>query len=238
MNIKPEVRIKMNGSVKHKSYNGERVDLFNLTNYNFCNKRVLDIGCFKGANAQYIKRYNQNVHYTGIEGDIEAVKNIYDEVDEIIHADLDVFDFSQLNGEKFDYVILGDVIEHLKDPDIFMKRIKHLLHKNTLIVVSIPNVQYYEVIFQLLIGNFPRRERGIFDKTHLRWFTYREFKKMIADDYVIIKYVRSYRLVDGNCCAFLNRLNNILKPLFFLFRPFFTYQMKFVIRLKDSMEES
>lgn len=217
---------------KDKSYNGYRIDLLELDHFDFNNKTVLDIGCYQGANAKYLKEKYDKVRYVGLEGDTEAISNAYSEVDEIYQVDLDNVDFSILNKINIDFIILGDILEHLKEPNVFMTKIKKIINKDTLIIVSIPNIQYYETFLQLLLGNFPRRERGIFDKTHLHWFTYKEFKKMVEYDYEIIKFSRSFRLVDGNCCNFLNRYNKYLLPLFFLFAPFFTYQMKFILKPK------
>ncbi len=222
----------MISQTKHKSYNGARIDLLELDHFNFSNKTVLDIGCYQGANAKYLKEKYDKVRFIGLEGNAEAISNVYLEVDEIHQVDLDNIDFSILNKINVDFIILGDVLEHLKEPDIFMIKIKKIIHQDTLLIVSIPNIQYYETFFQLLLGNFPRRERGIFDKTHLRWFTHKEFKKMVANDYEIIKFSRSFRLVDGHCCGFLNRHNKYLLPLFFLLAPFFTYQMKYILKLK------
>ena len=215
---------------KHKSYNGARIDLLTLDSFDFNNKTVLDVGCYQGANARYLKDNYNNVNYIGLEGDPKAVSNVYSEVDEIYQVDLDHVDLSILNKTDIDFIILGDVIEHLKEPDLFMSNLKNYINENTLIIVSIPNIQYYETFLQLLFGSFPRRERGIFDKTHLRWFTNKEFRKMIAKDYKVLKLSRSFRLVDGNCCAQLNRLNKFLTPLFYILAPFFTYQLQYVLK--------
>lgn len=218
---------------KHQSYNGARIDLLELDKFDFNNKTVLDIGCYQGVNAKYLKENYNRVRFIGLEGNPEAVSNVYSEVDDIRLVDLDNIDFSILNNINVDFIILGDVLEHLKEPDAFMLKIKKIIHQDTIILVSIPNIQYYETFLQLLLGNFPRRERGIFDKTHLHWFTCKEFKKMVASDYEIIKFSRTFRVVDGNCCAYLNRFNKYLRPLFFLFAPFFTYQMKFILKGKS-----
>lgn len=222
----------MASQTKHTSYNGARVDLLTLDYFDFSNKTVLDIGCYQGANAKYLKEKYDKVSYIGLEGNAEAISNVYSEVDEIHRVDLDNVDFSVLKKTNIDFIILGDVLEHLKEPDDLMLKVKKIIHQDTIIIVSIPNIQYYETFLQLLSGNFPRRERGVFDKTHLRWFTHKEFKKMIESNYEIMKFSRTFRLVDGNCCSFLNRYNKYLLPLFFVFAPFFTYQMKFILKLK------
>jgi len=221
---------------QHRSYNGARVDLLKLGEYDFSGKSVLDIGCYRGANASYLKQNFEGVSYLGMEGDPEAVKQVYPEVDELHETDLDKADFSFLEGRRIDRVILGDVIEHLKEPDRFMSKLTRVLHGDTKVYVSIPNVQYYETFLLLAAGRFPRRERGIYDKTHLRWFTNREFRSMVGDEYEVLQFSRSFRLVDGHCCAYLNRFNRYAAPLFWLLAPFFTYQLYYVLQKKKRSE--
>lgn len=220
---------------KHKSYDGARIELIELDDFDFSQKTVLDIGCYQGANAVYLKEKYEKVKYIGLEGDPDAISNVYPEVDEIYQVDLDQIDCSFLASANIDFVILGDVIEHLKEPDIFMSKLNKIISDSTLLIVSIPNIQYYETFLQLLSGHFPRRERGVFDKTHLRWFTNKEFRKMVGKEYDIVKFSRSYRLVDGNCCASLNKYNKYATPLFYLFAPFFTYQLFYVLKRKGNI---
>ncbi len=224
----------MSNKEKHKSYNGARVELLELDNFNFSHKTVLDVGCYQGANATYLKDKFEDVKYIGLEGDQVAIANVYSEVDKIYEVNLDQIDFMFLDGTEVDFIILGDVIEHLKEPDIFMSKIKNIVNNNTKLIVSIPNIQYYETFLQLITGHFPRRERGIFDKTHLRWFTNKEFRNMVKEEYDVIKFSRSFRLVDGNCCASFNKYNKYAGLLFYLCAPFFTYQLFYVLKPKQT----
>ena len=220
----------MSEQEKHQSYNGARVDLLKLGAYDFSAKTVLDIGCYQGANARYLKNAFESVFYIGMEGNPIAVKNAYPEVDEMHETDLDRVDFSFLEGRQIDVVLLGDVIEHLKDPELFMAKLVRILHSDTRVFVSIPNIQYYETFFLLTVGRFPRRERGIFDKTHLHYFTNRELRALVEEKYTVVNFSRSFRLVDGHCCAYLNRFNRYATPLFRLLAPFFTYQLYYVLQ--------
>ncbi len=223
----------MSDKEKHKSYNGARIELLELNNFNFSHKTVLDVGCYQGANATYLKDKFEGLAYIGLEGDPAAIANINSKVDKIYEVNLDQIDFLFLDGTKIDFIILGDVIEHLKDPDVFMSKLKSIISNKTQLIVSIPNIQYYETFFQLITGHFPRRERGIFDKTHLRWFTNKEFRSMVKQEYDVIKFSRSFRLVDGNCCASFNKYNKYAKLLFYLFAPFFTYQLFYVLKSRQ-----
>lgn len=218
---------------KYSSYNGIRTDLLNLMPLDFSNSVILDVGCYRGANAKYLKDYYENVKYIGLEYDDKAIENVFDEVDEIYKVDLNKFNKNMFEKYNFDFIILGDVIEHLYYPENLLDELLQLSHENTKTIVSIPNIQFYGAILNIIFGKFPRRDRGIFDKTHFRWFTNREFKRLIDGKYEIVKFNRAYRLVDGEHFNSLNFFTKYLKPVLFLFSPFFTYQMKYILAKKS-----
>ena len=82
------------------------------------NTNILDIGCNKGEIGSMLK--NKNCNVSGI--DIFD-KNQIKELDNYIQCDLDQ-SLPELNYEELDYILILDVIEHLKDPELFMSRLK------------------------------------------------------------------------------------------------------------------
>jgi 2-polyprenyl-3-methyl-5-hydroxy-6-metoxy-1,4-benzoquinol methylase len=80
---------------------------------------------------------------------------------------------------KYDLVILGDILEHLKRPDIFLTAINDHLTPDGKIIVSVPNIANYSIRLRLLIGQFRYTETGIMDRTHLRFFTWSSFSELI-----------------------------------------------------------
>jgi 2-polyprenyl-3-methyl-5-hydroxy-6-metoxy-1,4-benzoquinol methylase len=81
---------------------------------------------------------------------------------------------------RFDCLIAADVLEHLVDPWTLLGRAAALLEEGASAVISLPNVRYWETFFQVGIrGKWPRRHEGIFDATHLRWFTLRDAYELL-----------------------------------------------------------
>jgi 2-polyprenyl-3-methyl-5-hydroxy-6-metoxy-1,4-benzoquinol methylase len=72
---------------------------------------------------------------------------------------------------SFDFVVLGDVLEHLADPWEALRLVRGLLSPGGVAVVSVPNVAAWPVRLGLLAGSFEYRDFGILDRTHLRFFT-------------------------------------------------------------------
>ena len=50
-----------------------------------------------------------------------------------------------------------------------------------LLIISVPNVAHLWVRLQLLLGRFDYADRGILDRTHLRFFTRRSFAAFLGD---------------------------------------------------------
>ena len=82
-------------------------------------------------------------------------------------------------------------------------------------MVSLPNVRHWETFWQLgRRGTWPRRDVGIFDRTHLRWFTLRDAYAMLdaAPACARCAVSRQYRLrpladrAGTAACATLGRM--------------------------------
>jgi SAM-dependent methyltransferase len=80
----------------------------------------------------------------------------------------------------FDAVVCGDVLEHLARPEELLSRIREWLRPGGLLFVSVPNVANVTVRAALLSGRFPYAERGILDRTHLRFYTRRTARELVA----------------------------------------------------------
>ena len=120
---------------------------------------------------------NKNCKVTGID---VFDKNQIKELDNYIKSDLND-SLPELNYEELDYILILDVIEHLKDPELFMSRLKKKLKYNekVIILISTPNVAFIVIRLMLLIGMFNYGSRGILDRTHMRLFTFSSFNNFI-----------------------------------------------------------
>jgi hypothetical protein len=79
--------------------------------------------------------------------------------------------WGQFDGETFDAIIFGDVLEHLRDPlRALRSSLKHLSPTGVLIV-SVPNIAHVDVKVALMRGTFPYSDTGLLDRTHIRFIT-------------------------------------------------------------------
>jgi hypothetical protein len=80
---------------------------------------------------------------------------------------------------KFDAIVLADVLEHCADPWTQLSRLVTLGKPDSKIVISLPNVAHILVRLMLLTGHFHYADRGIMDRTHLRFFTRRTAMELV-----------------------------------------------------------
>jgi 2-polyprenyl-3-methyl-5-hydroxy-6-metoxy-1,4-benzoquinol methylase len=144
------------------------------------NKRVLELGCGPGHMSRILRERGCNV--TAIEIDPIAAERASACCENVIVGDLEDMDFDrELGGARFDLIIAADVLEHLKDPAMVLRKIKSHLRPDGYFIVSIPNVAHLSVRLALLSGRFPYAETGLLDRTHLRFFT-RDSVERLFDD--------------------------------------------------------
>jgi trans-aconitate methyltransferase len=139
-------------------------------------RRVLDLGCATGTTGAALKR-RQPAHVTGIEIEPEYADEARRNLDEVIVAD--VAAPPPLTG-PFDALIAADILEHLADPWSTLKHYAQLLAPGATAVVSLPNVGHWSTYASLATGSWPRKPEGIFDATHLRWFTRQDALELLA----------------------------------------------------------
>jgi 2-polyprenyl-3-methyl-5-hydroxy-6-metoxy-1,4-benzoquinol methylase len=133
-------------------------------------RSVLDIGCARGYVAEALVQRGCRV--IGIEIDPEAAKQAEEYCERVIVGNIESLTLDEeLGEESFEVIILGDVLEHLKEPLETLRRLKPFLHPEGYIVASLPNIAHGSVRLALMQGKFQYRPLGLLDDTHLRFFT-------------------------------------------------------------------
>ena len=149
--------------------------------------------------------------------------------------------FSETTGEKkFDVCYSFDIIEHLDDPEKFIKQIFRLLKTGGKLYISTANIGYLPMRISLLIGQFNYSRRGILDMTHKRLFTLKTFKDIILQHGFKIEKIEGFPppLTDFISKNILMRLiEKIHHWLANLWPGLFAYNMLFVCRSIDGLDD-
>ena len=201
------------------------------------NSNVLDLGCNNSGIADILKS-EKNCNITAVDKKEKLDNN--NSIDNYISFDLDN-GLPKIDYEKFDYILLLDVIEHLKEPEKFMVKLKEKIDKNpkVKIIISTPNIGFIIIRIMLLFGFFNYGKKGILDKTHTRLFTFSSFQNLLEQGGFKINKINGIPaplpLVIGynSFSNFLLKLNNLF--IFFLKR-LFSYQIFCIIEPRISIE--
>ena len=134
--------------------------------------RVLDAGCGAGAGVAAARRRHPRWRVTGVERDPDLARRARFICDRVLEGDLrEVLPRLALDGETFDALVFGDVLEHLADPVETLRAARSLAAPRATLVASVPNVAHLSILRDLLHGRFDPLPAGLCDAGHLRWFT-------------------------------------------------------------------
>lgn len=134
-------------------------------------RTVLEVGCGSGAMGALYKSHHPEARYFGVELDPLAARRARHYLDVVLCADVESNDLHLDVFPEMDCIIYGDVLEHLRDPWAILRQHAGLLRAQGLVLACIPNVQHWSVLLTLLRGDWPVTNEGLFDRSHLRWFT-------------------------------------------------------------------
>lgn len=156
-----------------------RFDLLRYIDFKKNNLAVLEAGCGMGTNFAYIKSKNSKAVLCGVEL-CEETAFFAQKYADVRNDDLEKIVVPEWEN-KFDYIVMGDIVEHLIDPWSALKKLKVMLKSDGCIIASIPNIMNAVTMYHILSGKFTYADSGILDKTHMRFFTKYEIEKLFND---------------------------------------------------------
>jgi SAM-dependent methyltransferase len=123
--------------------------------------RVLDLGCRSGALTRHLLEGNTVV---GLDVDGAALEKAAALGIEPVQANVE--ELLPFEGESFDAVVAGELLEHLQFPDALVAEIRRVLRPGGVLVGSVPNAFRLQSRLRFLRGR-PAED----DPTHLRMFS-------------------------------------------------------------------
>ena len=140
-------------------------------------QRVLDVGCASGYLARLLGQRGYQV--TGVEIDPEAARHARAYCDVVYEISAENLDALPVPDELYDIVLFGDVLEHLVTPEKALRSVHHLLAPGGTVIVSLPNIVFLSARLKILLGRFDYAHEGLFDRTHMRFFTRRSATELM-----------------------------------------------------------
>ncbi len=145
--------------------------------------RILQVGCGAGATLAWAKRKFKNAQIYGVEKNGKLVQ-IASSIQGIHVQTMDV-EMIGMNGEclpfdegYFNYCILGDELERVKNPLLFLREIQRCLNPQGEVIISMRNMKHWSVIVPLMVN-----DRFMYgnNKSDDRVLTVSEMKKLLKD---------------------------------------------------------
>jgi glycosyltransferase involved in cell wall biosynthesis len=199
------------------------------------NASVLDIGCASGYVSGALKRKGCKV--TGID---QFPVSPTAEFDRFVQHDLDRPDLPVDTGD-FDFILLLDVIEHLRSPEGFVETLRRSRRegRETTLLVSTGNVAFLITRIMLLLGFFNYGSRGILDLTHTRLFTFGSLRRLFEQAGYEVMETRGipapFPLALGETSRMGRFLLGVNRMLIKLSKSLFAYQIFLTARPAPSL---
>ena len=146
--------------------------------------RVLDIGAGPGGVA--VELHKKGCRVTVV--DRHAPERT-DLPIEVIQQSLE--ESIRFDPKEYEYLLMLDVIEHLKNPERFLEDLRARLdHDKKTLILTTPNIAFVTQRIMLLLGQFNYGKSGILDRDHSRLFNLRSLKHLLRDAGMEVKKVR------------------------------------------------
>ena len=143
--------------------------------------RVLECGPADGIMTRYLKEVLHCTVYI-IEIDETCYEHAIQYADGGVCASLEDDSWmEQFENESFDYILYADVLEHLRNPQAVLTKMKRYLKSDGAVILSVPNVANGDIIMNLLCDQFTYTPLGLLDDTHIHLFARKSLHAMIQD---------------------------------------------------------
>ncbi len=141
---------------------------------------ILEIGCGSGETGALALAEGCCGRYIGVELFESAAAQARQILTEVITGNVETMTFDW-QPASFDAIILSEVLEHLVEPGRVLKELARFVRPGGIVLASSPNISHWRVIRELINGRFNLADRGVFDRTHMRWFTPDTFAEMFEE---------------------------------------------------------
>lgn len=141
--------------------------------------RLLDVGCGAGALCYFAKKKYENIYGIDISENALNIAKKYNIITSKVNLNEERLPYED---NYFDAVTCLDVIEHVFEPVEVIEEINRVLRKGGVLVISAPNIRYWQHIFSLIFrGKFPKTSdnKEHYDGGHLHYFTYKDIESIL-----------------------------------------------------------
>lgn len=144
------------------------------------NVRILDLGCGEGTLLRLLK-HEKNVRGLGVEISQSKILESVEGGINVIHCDLNE-GLSLFSDNSFDFVVLSQTLQALKNPDLVMSEMVRVGKKG---IISFINIGYFMARVQLLLrGKMPETKtipHPWYNTPNIHLATIRDFRELCSE---------------------------------------------------------
>lgn len=200
-------------------------------------KKIIHLGCcdhipliedkIKKNNWLHARIDNVAEECLGIDINIEGIKYLKDNLQykNVIHANIAEDEVFEIKSKKWEYLILGEILEHINNPLLFLKQINDK-YKNYIekIVLTVPNAFAYDNF------KFAKKNLEIINTDHRYWFTPYTLAKILVQ--------AGYKIDDFGFVQEISNKTGLKAKLFvwpFLKKKIFYKRLRISPALRDTI---
>jgi 2-polyprenyl-3-methyl-5-hydroxy-6-metoxy-1,4-benzoquinol methylase len=198
-------KMATNSELASLKYDFERAELLPFVPKDA--RALLDVGCGSGAFGRLVRSQRPQVELWAVEPDLASARAAEDIFDHVV---VGTFPSELLPASRFDVVLCADVLEHMVEPADALRAAVKLMVPGGIMVASVPNIRHWRTALWPLLGHgtWTYTERGVLDRTHLRFFTRRSMRDFFisngwsVDSVTGINMIRREKLLStltGRC---------------------------------------
>jgi 2-polyprenyl-3-methyl-5-hydroxy-6-metoxy-1,4-benzoquinol methylase len=140
---------------------------------------ILDAGCGGGVLAKILSSSGHTVDGVTISADELDMARPF--VRCVYLHNLEIGLPLELQPNQYDYVVCSHVLEHIVYPEKLLNDIKKVLKPGGLLIVALPNIMHYRSRMKLVAGKFDYANAGIWDYTHVKWYTFKTANQLLLN---------------------------------------------------------
>ena len=182
--------------------------IYNVIKNKIKNKNLIDIGCGEGFTLKYFKDLGFNV--TGLDYSSIGIKNHNPGLlDNLIVGDI----YKNINNlinkkEKYDVVIVKNVLEHVLEPKKILEKLKNILTDDGILCIDVPN-DFSSLQNHLFNKEYIDKKFWIAPPDHLSYFNFDSLKNICNYmNYKVIDYYANYPIDFDLFCEHTNYIKN------------------------------
>ena len=163
-------------------------------------RTILDVGCGSGTLAAAYRPLNPKARLLGIDVDPVAAALAAPHLHQVatMDAEADPLPFDVPDG--IDCIIYDEILEHLRDPWAMIHRHAEALSSEGVMLICVPNIEYWRVAERLLRGTWQDNESQDHHHRRLRWFNLDSMRENLIQAGLMLCDVAT-REPDGDAAA-------------------------------------